>query len=383
MPCAGSAPAGASARGPGSRTGQPVSHPPAARPVGPASAARPWSCRESAPQPINAIRPLPGPVQRSLPCGEDPLGHPRGREALRAGPPRHPGSAPCRCGCSASRQGSSANGAHSVPGTSRSASGWTPTGVASTGTSQASASSTARPKPSCSDGTRTALTAFTHSGTTSGSIPPSVNSCAPLACASGEGAIVALARAGRVRGEQHVGRPLAQAELRTRVGPRKRAEALDVHAAGEHDCTPPRCPRRQLGGEAGGRGGEQVQDRQRRGSGQARARVADVGAVDGQRPHPCWHRHRRPRGQAEVRVHDVEPARPAEAPAQCRRRRVQQRAGARWELPQLDLDPAVSRPRRASTWSRDEAAALWMGTVGAHVGEDEGAHAPADRSALE
>ena len=76
------------------------------------------------------------------------------------------------------------NGAHSEPSTPASACACIPTGVASTGTSHASASSTASPKPSRSEGTTTALAALTHSGTRSGSTPPSVSSVAPAAADS-------------------------------------------------------------------------------------------------------------------------------------------------------------------------------------------------------
>ncbi len=86
------------------------------------------------------------------------------------------GSGSARCGASAFRQASMSNGPQYVPGTPASAWGAIPTGVASTGTSQASASSTASPNPSRSEGAITALTAFTHSGTADGSTLPSVSS---------------------------------------------------------------------------------------------------------------------------------------------------------------------------------------------------------------
>ena len=59
-----------------------------------------------------------------------------------------------------------------------------PTGVASTGTSQASASSTDKPKPSRSEGTSTQLAALIQSATLSGGTPPSVSSSTPAARAS-------------------------------------------------------------------------------------------------------------------------------------------------------------------------------------------------------
>ncbi len=83
------------------------------------------------------------------------------------------------CGRNASLQMRLSKGAQSVPSTSFSTSGAIPTGVLSTGTLQASASSAASPKPSRSEGTSTALAALTHSGTRSGSTAPSVSSLAP------------------------------------------------------------------------------------------------------------------------------------------------------------------------------------------------------------
>src|SRR5690348_3107129 len=87
------------------------------------------------------------------------------------------------CGASAARQASRSNGAQWAPAIPLSASGWIPTGVASTGTSHASASSTASPKPSRSDGTSTAFAALTHSGTSAGATVPSDSSAtAPATC---------------------------------------------------------------------------------------------------------------------------------------------------------------------------------------------------------
>ena len=80
-----------------------------------------------------------------------------------------------------------------------------PTGVARTGTSQASASSTASPKPSRSDGTSTALAALTHRGTRSGSTRAERRAArTPAASRERERAIVALLRTGGVGGEQEV-----------------------------------------------------------------------------------------------------------------------------------------------------------------------------------
>ena len=74
--------------------------------------------------------------------------------------------------------------AHRQPPMPLRACAWTPTGVAATGTSHASASSTASPKPSRSLGTTTALAALTHNGTRVGATPPRVSSSAPSASAS-------------------------------------------------------------------------------------------------------------------------------------------------------------------------------------------------------
>ena len=86
----------------------------------------------------------------------------RSSTARRARGLRLRGSVAARWGASAARHAAATNGPQCAPRIPSSASGATPTGVASTGTSQASASSTASPKPSRSDGTSTALAAFTH-----------------------------------------------------------------------------------------------------------------------------------------------------------------------------------------------------------------------------
>ncbi len=93
------------------------------------------------------------------------------------------GSAAARCGASAADQVASSNGAQSVSATPSSTCGAIPTGVATTGTSQASASSTASPSPSRSDGITTALAALTHSGTSSGGTSSRLSSVAPPAIA--------------------------------------------------------------------------------------------------------------------------------------------------------------------------------------------------------
>ena len=142
------------------------------------------------------------------------------------------------------------------------ASGAIPTGVARTGTSQASASSTASPNPSRSEGTSTALAALTHNGTWLGSTFSSIEQ--RRVTGDGARAIVALLGAPGVGGEQQVGAARIEPERGASRGPRDRPEAFGVHAAREHgDLTAPRppgnLPRQWLG-----HGPDQVQPAQSR-----------------------------------------------------------------------------------------------------------------------
>ena len=116
-------------------------------------------------------------------------------------------------------RGRGSNVAHSVPAIPSSASGWTPTGVASTGTSQASASSTARPKPSRSDGTSTTSAALTHDGTSSGGDVPERQELRPGALGDLAGAVGALLRAGGVGREE--GERRVRVESRVARGTRR------------------------------------------------------------------------------------------------------------------------------------------------------------------
>ena len=75
-----------------------------------------------------------------------------------------------------------------------------------------------------------------------------------------------------------------------------------------------------------------------------------------------------------------ERVRGAKAPAQLDRR-ARQRARSRRELVELDVQAAELAQR--GDLVADEAAALGMGGVGEHVGDDERAHDRSDRSALE
>ena len=92
------------------------------------------------------VAPRPTRRARVAPCAEPTTARPGRGPATR-------GSAACEVRLRA-RPATRArsNGAQSVPATPSRAAGWMPTGVASTGTSHASASSTARPKPSCVGG---------------------------------------------------------------------------------------------------------------------------------------------------------------------------------------------------------------------------------------
>ena len=101
------------------------------------------------------------------------------------------------------------------------------------GTSQASASSTASPKPSRSDGTRTALAALTYSGTCLRR--PVAEREQRNAAGDRERSVVALLGPARVGREQQV----AAVRLEIQGGraacvARDRAEAVEVDAGGEH-----------------------------------------------------------------------------------------------------------------------------------------------------
>ena len=153
---------------------------------------------------------------RPLATRDDPLGHPLGREQRGA---RAAVDARIRRR-EVGRERALARRARRTapqcaPAIPSSASGAIPTGVASTGTSHASASSTASPKPSRSDGTSTALAALTHSGTSSGCTSPSVSSGTSPATAAR--AVEALLRARRVGGEQQAGRVGVEPEPRARL----------------------------------------------------------------------------------------------------------------------------------------------------------------------
>ncbi len=121
-----------------------------------------------------------------------------------------------------------------------------------------------------------------------------------------ERAIVVLLRAGGVCGKQEVRQPGVQAQLGACLRAGKRMEAIEVHAAGQHLRAPPRRPSGQFAHQRRGGGGEQVDQRQYGGGGDARAGMAEVCAVHRQRTHSGRDREGGPGGEAKVRVHDVE-----------------------------------------------------------------------------
>ena len=169
--------------------------------------------------------------------------------ARRSSAPRrpalHPG-VPGRRDAPARRraQAAASKGAHRVPWTPSSASGWMPTGVASTGTSQASASSTARPKPSRSEGTSTALAALTHSGTRSGSTAEREQLGArPLG--DRERAVMPLLGSRGVGREQQVGRSGSRPSS-ARAARARSAGSAPVDSARQHLRAPARARARQL-----------------------------------------------------------------------------------------------------------------------------------------
>ena len=266
------------------------------------------------------------------------------------------GSGARRCGSRAMRQRASSNGAHSAPSTSSRASGWMPTGVASTGTSQASASSTASPKPSRSEGTRTALAALIHRGTLDGVDAAQREQLDLDRARERERAVVALLRAGGVGCEQQVRPRGVEAQLGARLRSWQRAEALEIHAAGQHlrpaPCraarqSPARAePRRRREGRSSG-SAARVARRVRGWRSRCRARSAPARAAGtaraGQAVRPKW--------AWTTSKRDGSPAgREAEAPAQVESGPCQ-RPPARRELVELDVelvrDGAARRPDRA------------------------------------
>ncbi len=266
------------------------------------------------------------------------------------------------------------NGAQSAPSMPASASGWMPTGVASTGTSQASASSTARPKPSRSEGTSTALAALIQSGTRVG-LDAAEREQLDVAGAA-RGAVEALLGPRGVGGEEQVGRVAREPELGARA-PRARSGG----SARGRRRTGSTCARRAARGPAARRASaaetvaSEVDARQRGAGEQARARVAQVGAVERQRACARAHGQRGPGGQPEVRVDHVEALR-ARSGGAARGAAARARAG-RAGTRSSSTSTSSQRAQRRDLVAH-EAAALGMLGVGAHVRDHERAHACRD-----
>ncbi len=127
---------------------------------------------------------------------------------------------------------------------------------------------------------------------------------------------------------------------------------------------------RQALRQFGGGSGENVHARDDTGGQTARAGMAEVSAVHGQRAHAGTNRERRPCGQAEVGVDDVEALTPVAAthlPGAA-----YERVRAWGHLEQLRLDP-IQAAQRVDLVAY-EAPARGMGAVGQHVRDHERAH---------
>ena len=92
-----------------------------------------------------------------------------------------------------------------------------PTGVESTGTSQARASTAASPKPSLSELTSTAAAALIRSQTVSGAAPPEGQQLCLDRVGDRERPIVALDRSGRVGGKEQIAAAGVEAESLPRL----------------------------------------------------------------------------------------------------------------------------------------------------------------------
>ena len=249
----------------------------------------------------------------------------RSRTARRGARPSIRGSASARCGASASPPGRRRRTARSrCRGCRRAPRARRPTGVESTGTSHASASSTASPNPSRSDGREHRV----------GGVDPQRHLRrldAPerqqLDVAGDRArAVVALLGPARVGGEQEVGAVRAQAELRAGLGARDRREAAPCRrrrgaprsASGSPSAEPARAAAarpRPRGRAAAGRRCVSARERG----------CDEVGAVERDRVRVRADRERRPRGQPEVGVDDVEALAAVAAAKRRRRARVRGR----------------------------------------------------------
>ncbi len=255
--------------------------------------------------------------------------------------------------------------------------GATPTLVESTGTSQASPSRQARPKPSLSEVIRTALAAFSQSGIRSGSMSPPTSRVAPTAAAS------SAARSWRFSGRVGLAgksryRPSGSRPSSCRASERGTGyEARQVEAAGENgacarDVRQPGTP--TLRREQGARDArDEIYALGQPAGIRPDNRVAHVGAVEGDEQRPRPGELRAPAGEAVVGVDEVEALAAEQAAQAPGRRRVL--APAHREAEQLDLD---SLPSHLLDLVGDPAASLRGARVGHEVGDDEDPHrAPA------
>ena len=279
------------------------------------------------------------PRPRAPPSGRSSSARPA--RAPRSADRGRPGAARARA-----RHAAASNGPQYVPATPASASGWIPTGVASTGTSQASASSTASPKPSRSEGTSTALAALTHSGTSAG-----CDAC--RASAAPRRPRPARARSWRFSGRagsagnSRYGPLRVEAEGAPGLRARDRPEAPHVDAAGEH-----RAGRRRTAHPGTVRSSGSDTAATRSSSGSAASVIArERGCA---RSVPCRvtarvaavSRERRPGRQPEMRVHDVEAVAAVAPPQGARRRgRTRPRRPARTRTARARRPGSATAPR--------------------------------------
>ena len=247
-----------------------------------------------------------------------------------------------------------------------------PTGVENTGTSQASASSTARPNPSRSEGTSTALAALTHSGTAAGLDVAESQQLAHVA-GDGLGAVVALLGPSPGRRGTAGSGPLDRARAGARVAPSR--------SGGSDRCrrrtgAPPVAP-------ANGPRGNLPRQRLARPSPRGpmvrspasviapRAGVAEIGAVQRHGPRP----RAGPRAPARSRVRSGSgrrrSARRGSRVAGLRAARVYGGSSGR-EREHLDLDPVD--PSQRLHLIADEAAERRLLRRRVHVRHDQRAH---------
>src|SRR4029078_4612515 len=132
------------------------------------------------------------------------------------------------------------------------------------------------------------------------------------------GAVRPLRRARRVRREQHVAAARIEAEPLPWLRARYADEALEGDAARKHRDAPAPSGAGDLARELWADRGHEVVTGQRRGGDAARARMAEVRAVEGHDPGRMAAAQRGPRGQAEMGVDDVEALAPVPPPQVAR-----------------------------------------------------------------